>query len=148
MPDYEDSLFGTLHYRDQAWHSRHTLDIQPQAMNIEIADRSGGTIDALQVILPKAKSAYHQFVTNLPTIQKRISDYLLPLYNDEWRNDDAPHLSSEAFLKQLYIDSLTFQERGRMSIFYFYDEAKNDLFAGHHPIVVLNAQGEVSDMGL
>ena len=79
-------------------------------------------------------------------IRTRVGDFLVESYDDEWRSG-RPALSRSELLEHVRADSLAVYHDGTSELD-FRDDAVDEegLFFGHHVLVSLAANGDVTDV--
>lgn len=104
-------------------------------------DRSGKSddLDRDRRDLDRAAKDILRMEKRMPAILKAIAAELLPLYNETWRDENAPELDAKEFLRRIRITSAGVLSRGGATL-YFND---GNLFLGHAIDVALDRRGAV-----
>jgi hypothetical protein len=95
--------------------------------------------------LTPAEEAVRHLESRLPQVAAQVARMMLPLYNDNWREDDAPVESEASFAVRLGVPSVVVDCDDGDTTLYFDDD---DLFAGHAIQASLDEAGEVADATL
>jgi len=131
------SFFGEMQYN-------RALGQFESQRSIAVGTYSVSISGAVDQDMTMAEQAVRQLENRLPQVAAQVARMMLPLYNDNWREDDAPVESEASLAVRLGVPSVNVECEGEMTL-YFDDD---DLFAGHGIQVSLNEAGEVADAHL
>jgi hypothetical protein len=135
--EIRDAVLGTLTYQRRfSWYTGQCrIAGRPIELSVE------RTRDELAVDLARAGTTYRAVARNLSAIRKSMVRYLLPLYNDTWR-DDRARLTGVGLLRRVTPSSMVITPGGRTT-FYWND---GGLFHEHAIEVRLSARGAVKEI--
>lgn len=139
-----DEMLGSLTFdRALSWYEgRRVLEGAEYKLAVVIEDPPDVERDA--ATLESLRARVGEIEAQLPRYRHAAGEQLLVLYNDEWRDDDAPRLTREQFTNRLVLASVYMHPDGGIDIFF----GDADLFGGHQIHLRLDAPDAVPEVGL
>ena len=137
----KDPRFGTFAYNDtlRSFEGRTTWCGREVELSVAGSENE---------VAAEGLAVAHRLFDSAGEWDRRISDAILAelfaLYNDNWRDPEAPRLSAEEFLARLRLEHIAVNDE-ELVHFYYED---GDLFLGHTVDVALWLQDDEIDVGI
>ena len=136
MKTRDDAFFGQLIWDGSL--SRWKTEIEIDGDTVPLSIRDWGDRDVSETLQDA-----QELIENWEQWRSKIDDAqirdLLNLYNDTWRDDDSPRLTSTELQNRLSISSVDCEDSGWRCVYYDQD----DLFTDHIIEMRISPEGEV-----